>query len=461
MKSKNSYGYDEISTIILKNSAPYILSPLTFIFNKILIRGIFPDRTKYSIIKPLHKKGSNKELGNYRPISLLPVFSKVLEKLIYKRLYSFLENNRILSADQYGFSKKLSTSSATNALLTLILSAFEKNMYVGGLFCDMHKAFDTVNHKILLAKLQYYGIADTGTPIKLTESYLENRYQKVIITNNRNTTPSSSWERIKCGVPQGSILGPLLFLVYINDLAHIIRRHANPILFADDTSVIITSTGKLEFKRVLSCVLGDIIVWCKKNYLTLNLNKTQFIQFYTNHHKNLAIRVEIADTVIPTNNVKFLGLILENGLSWKAYNSELTIKLNKACYDIRAVKSLLSIKVITAIYFAYFHSVLSYGLVFWGNSPIAKKIFKLQKRVIHIIANKSQLDSRRYLFKYLNILTLPSQYIFSVMGFVLENRHLFVLNSDIHDRDTRNGPYLHIFFTHLTSVQRGVFHYGC
>jgi len=120
--------------------------------------------------------------------------------------------------------------------------------------------------------------------------------------------------------------------IYINDLAHIIRRHANPILFADDTSVIITSSDKLEFKRVLSCVL---VVWCKKNYLTLNLNKTQFIQFYTNHHKNLDIRVEIADTVIPTNNnVKFLGLILENGLSWKTYNSEFTIKLNKACYAI-------------------------------------------------------------------------------------------------------------------------------
>jgi len=186
-------------------------------------------------------------------------------------------------------------------------------MYVGGLFCDMHKAFDTVNHKILLAKLQHYGIA--GTP-KLIESYLENRHQKVIITNNRNTIANSSWKQIKCGVPQGSILGPLLFLIYINDLAHIICRHASPILFADDTSVIITSSDKLEFKRILSCVLGDIVVWCKKNYLTLNLNKIQFIQFYTNHHKDLDIRVEIADTVIPTNNnVKFLGLILENGLS--------------------------------------------------------------------------------------------------------------------------------------------------
>ena len=144
----------------------------------------------------------------------------------------------------------------------------------------------------------------------------------------------------------------------------------------------------------------------------------QFIQFVTNHQKHLDIQVKIDDIVISkTTNVKFLGLILDNMLNWMKYSSELTSKLNQACYAIWAVKSLLSTKVQILIYFAYFHSVLCYGLIFWGNSPIAKKIFKIQKTVIRIIANKGRCDTCRHIFKQFNILTLPSQYVFSVIGF--------------------------------------------
>ena len=190
------------------------MSPFTYIFNRILNQGIFPDRTKYSIVKPLHKKGSTKELRNYRPISLITTFSKLLEKLIHRRLYTFLEKkNKLLSVHQFGYRKKLSTSSAINALQNSILSAFKENKYVGGLFCDLHKAFDTVNHKILLAKLRYYGIS--SSPYKLIESYLVDRYQRVEITNNLNKKVNSSWERIQQAVPQGSVLGTLLFLIYI------------------------------------------------------------------------------------------------------------------------------------------------------------------------------------------------------------------------------------------------------
>ena len=177
MKLKDAHGYDEVSSRTLKISAAFILSPLTYIFNKSLYAGIFPERMKYSIIKPLYKKGSTSELGNYRPISLLTVFSKLLEKIIYKRLYLYLMEHNLLSCQQFGFRENRSTQTATYSLLNTILMALDKHEFVGGLFCDFHKAFDCVNHSILLEQLDYCGIS--GTAKKLLGSYLDGRYQRV------------------------------------------------------------------------------------------------------------------------------------------------------------------------------------------------------------------------------------------------------------------------------------------
>ena len=269
LKSKNSHGYEEIMSRILKINAPHIISPLMNIFNNVLRSGIFPDRMKYSIIKPLHKKGTTDKLENYRPISLLTCLSKILEKIIYKRLYVFLENHKILSEDQYGFREKLSTYSAINPLINSILKAFEEKKFVGGLFCDIHKAFDCVNHEILLAKLEMYGIS--GSYNKLIQSYFKDRFQRVVILNDTNINSNSSWTSVNHGVPQGSVLGPLLFLIYISDLAFTLRKHANPILFADDTSVIISSINENEFKNTVNLVINTIINWCKTNSLSLNI----------------------------------------------------------------------------------------------------------------------------------------------------------------------------------------------
>ena len=416
LKVKDSYGYDEISSRILKISAPYIVSPLTYIFNQIFRVGKFPDRMKFSIVRPLHKKGSTKELANYRPISLLTTFSKVLEKLMYIRLYSYLEEHKILSKDQFGFRESLSTCSATFALINSILLAFEKNNLVGGLFCDIHKAFDCVNHEILLTKLEYHGVSNTSN--KLIRSYLNDRYQRVQITNNLNIKANSSWEHIKHGVPQGSVLGPLLFLVYINDLAVILRKHATPILFADDTSVIITSPDSTEFKTKINQVTNDIASWCKANFLTLNLEKTQFMQFVIKHQKQMDTHVTVSETVIPeTTSIKFLGLLIDNKLTWKPYGRELAIKLNRACYIMRILKPMMSRESLITIYHSYFHSILRYGILFWGNTPISKDIFKIQKRIVRIIIDKNRRESCRELFKNLKILTLTSQYIMYVLFF--------------------------------------------
>ena len=385
LKTKDSYGYDEISTQILKISAPFISPPLTFICNQILNAGIFPDRMKLSIIKPLLKKGTNNELKNYRPISLLTTFSKVIEKAIYKRLYRYLDKRKLLSNDQFGFRANLSTIHATNALINSILTALDTNKIVGGLFCDIHKAFDCVNHEILLTKLEFCGV--TNIPNKLIRSYLESRYQRVKITNIK---VNSSWELVKHGIPQGSVLGPLSFLVYINDLALMLRKYGTPVLFADDTSVIISSPNETEFKEMLCQVVKDTVKWCNDNLLTLNTGNTQFMQFFTKQQK-IDVQVSISESIIPdTTSIKFLGLLIDNKLRWKAYGNELAKKLNKACYAIRIVKSSVSSKSLTSIYHSYFHSVLRYGILFWGNSLICRDIFRIQKRAIRIITSKGR-----------------------------------------------------------------------
>ena len=272
-----------------------------------------------------------------------------------------------------GFREKLSNEMATYTLLNNVLSSLDRKNFIGGLFCDLQKAFDCVNHNILLAKMEFYGIS--GIVNKLMRSYLENRHQRVTMKDIKLNKVSSKWEHVKHGVPQGSVLGLLLFLIYINDFLLTVRKIANPILFADDTSIIISNTSPEEFKSNISLVLIETFNWFQSNLLTLNCDKTHFLQFVTKKCSEINMQIISSNTVITNiNSTKFLGLIIDSTLSWKDHITRLRLKLNKACYAIRAIKPFMSLDVMKIIYYSYVHSVISYGIIFLGNSHLTSHL---------------------------------------------------------------------------------------
>jgi len=375
-------------------------------------------------------------MNNYRPISLLTSFSKIFEKVLQRRLLNHLTEHNILVKEQYAFRTNLKTDNSTYHLTNEILKGLNDNKMVGAIFCDLEKAFDCVNHKILLTKLKFYGITDNH--YKLYKSYLINHYQKTLLYNKNGNIITSARSKVKQGVPQGSVLGPLLFLIYINDLPKFVNEKSVPILFADDTSILVSHPNPVEFCNTINTVFQILSDWIQNNLLSLNLDKTHFIRFVTKN-KNLTELNSKFDNKLPpiTTTTKFLGLTVNCSLTWTNHIDFLTKKLSKTCYLIRNIKPYLSISTLRMVYHSLFHSVMSFGIMFWGNSPYSPIIFKMQKRVLRILEGVGYRDSCRELFKELKILTLSSQYILSLLLFVTQNRGLFVSNSSFHNFDTR------------------------
>ena len=381
LKSSKACGPNSISTSLLIEFSEFLICPLSTIINMSLQEGFFPSLNKEADVCPIHKKKDRTKCENYRPISLLSVFSKIFERVMYARVEKFFKSSETIYKYQFGFRRHYSTNHALLSITEQIRNALDKNMYACGVFIDLEKAFDTVNHQILLSKLYHYGIR--GVANKWFSSYLSNRYQRVSVNG-----VSSSRMPITCGVPQGSILGPLLFLIYINDM-HLAMQSTTMYHFADDTNLLYSCKTLKVLRSKLNKDLEFLYDWLCANRLSLNAGKTEFIVFRPPRYK-LSERVTLKlhhSKLFESSKINYLGLILDNKLNWKAHTTELSKKLSRAVGLLYKIKNLCPASVLRSLYFSLFNSHLSYGLVVWGNANCnyLNKIKSLQKRALKCI----------------------------------------------------------------------------
>ena len=322
IKNSNSAGFDNMSNHIMKIIFPAIKEILVHLYNETFSSGIFPDILKIGKIIPVFKTGDKLSPSNYRPISLLPVIGKVLERLYFNRLYSFLNENELLFTSQYGFRAGRTTTHAILEVQNYICEAKALGKRVAAIMLDLKKAFDTVNHQILLKKLSCYGIR--GIPLTWIKNYLSNREQFVTIKDKAGQYVVSQMKEVKIGVPQGSVLGSILFSLYINDI-DTSSPEAKIVLFADDTVMLFSSEGSLEdFNNKITRGLLGVGRWLLLNKLTLNVQKTTAISFHNNEKLNLSLNNE---EIRQVETAKYLGIIISKNLKWSEHIKLLADKM--------------------------------------------------------------------------------------------------------------------------------------
>lgn len=431
--STDPYG---ITVGVLRATADVIVPSLTRLFNKCIEQGTFPGPFKVSKVVPIHKRGDVDSPENYRPIAITPLFGRVFEFILKRRLSAYFEDKDLLSDSQFGFRSSRSTCDALESFVGGVVGGFEERNLTAGLLFDLRRAFDCVSHGILINKLELYGVR--GLPLMLISSYLRDRVQYVNVGNM-----DSEVKMVRFGVPQGSILGPLLFLIYVNDLPYYIKS-ARVTLYADDTSLLVSGESVQELTLRSNAAEEAVKAWFLANKLELNTDKTQNIIFSLNPR------------VYSGKTVKHLGVSLDDSLRWEEHVNRLCGKLSAQLFVLRRLRGVLDQRALLTAYHAVFHSRVKYCVSLYGGSVHAGRVLKLQKKALRIICNKNFRYSCRGLFKQLKILTVTSEFIYSTVVKIHARKHTYLTHSDVHHYPTRHRSELVVPAVRLTTSARNV-----
>ena len=464
LKSGKAVGLDRIPARLLKDSADIVVKPVTFIINTSLRTAKVPCDWKSARVIPLFKKGKADEMDNYRPISILPVLSKVLERAVHIQLYKYLQKNKILSPYQCGFRKCHSTEFAALSFSDNIRRNMDQGQLTGAVFIDLLKAFDTVDHAVLLDKLSNLGIVDKEHG--WFTDYLSNRTQ-VVEFHGVTSTP----EAISVGVPQGSILGPLLFILHINDLPEVVSE-CNILMYADDTVLYCSSSKASVIQDKLIADLAKIDHWLSFNSLFINVTKTEAMLFGT------APRLSAVNSFSITlnNNVikrvfhfTYLGIVFDDCLSWNEQIKQLISKAGKRVGMLGRLRRSLTRESANVVYCSLIRPILEYCASVWGCCGEGHKqgLEALQNRAARIVARTVRSNPAMDVLKWPTLEERRRKTVFKLVKKCLQGqcpqyfKEYFKRNDTIHARATRQSNLLHPPAVRTEIAKRSFYYYGC
>lgn len=421
-KTDGAPGWDGLKPKDLKEVRHLIAEPLAHVINLSIASGSVPENLKIAQVCPIFKSGDRKDVNNYRPISLLTLTAKLLEKVVNKRLLSFLESNVLLAPNQFGFRAKKSTEDAVVQLTETVTQSLDSGDKCIGVFLDLKKAFDTVSIPLLLRKLEVMGFR--GVALSWFESYLTGRKQFVRMDNC-----SGEMGKVIFGVPQGSVLGPTLFLVYINDLCRMGIASARVVTFADDTAIIFRGKTWAEVKSLAELGMTQVACWLENNLLTLNTSKTKYLCFHITQRTcppddlcSLKIHSPHCRNLLPhcgcqsidrCSQIKYLGIILDDKLNWKPHIDSLVSKTRKLLHIFKKLRNVTKGSLIKTVYFSLCQSILTYCIVVWGcaGKTILLKLERAQRSALKVAFNKKFRYPTFDLYSENRLLTVRQLYI--------------------------------------------------